>query len=483
MPQRQLPTDIYMNPLCERYAGREMLFLFSNDYKFTTWRKLWIALAECEMELGLSITRAQIDEMKTHLRDIDYDAVARYEADTRHDVMAHIHAYGDLCPSARPIIHLGATSAFVGDNTDLVQMREACVMLLCRLSAVIRALRKFALEYRDLATLGFTHFQPAQLTTVGKRACLWLVDLQMDFEAIEQFVRWVPFLGVKGTTGTQASFLALFNGDNAKAKKLDEMVSARMGFQRILPVTGQTYTRKIDAMALSILSGLAQSFHKMANDIRLLQSLKEIEEPFEKGQVGSSAMAYKRNPMRSERLTSLSRFIMSLAQSPAMTAAEQWFERTLDDSANKRMSIPEAFLSADACCIIAANICEGLVVYPRVIESRIRAELPFMATENILMAAVTRGGDRQALHERIRGHSMEAAKKIKLEGAANDLLDRIAGDPAFGISRADLDKVLNNQDFVGRAPEQTAEFIEQHIDPLLKRAGEYGTIAMPDLRV
>jgi len=483
MPQTRLPTDIYLNPLCERYAGREMLSLFSNDYKFTTWRKLWIALAECEMELGCDIAVGQIDEMKAHLRDIDYDAVARYESKTRHDVMAHIHAYGDLCPSARPIIHLGATSAFVGDNTDLIQIREACVMLLGRLDAVIRALRNFALEYRDLATLGFTHFQPAQPTTVGKRACLWLLDLQMDFEALEQFVRWVPFLGVKGTTGTQASFLALFNGDHAKVKNLDEMVSARMGFRRILPVAGQTYTRKIDAMALSLLSGLAQSFHKMANDIRLLQSLKEIEEPFEKGQVGSSAMAYKRNPMRSERLTSLARFIMTLAQSPAMTAAEQWFERTLDDSANKRMSIPEAFLSADASCIIAGNICEGLVVYPRVIESRIRAELPFMATENILMAAVKRGGDRQTLHERIRGHSMEAAKKVKLEGAANDLLDRIAGDPAFGMSRAELDRVLNIRDFVGRAPEQTAEFIEQHIDPLLARAEEYGKIAMPDLRV
>jgi adenylosuccinate lyase len=476
-------TSIYSNPMTERYAGKEMQFLFSSDFKFSTWRKLWIALAECEKELGLPITDEQICEMRAHVADINYEAAAEYEARTRHDVMAHIHAYGDLCPTAKPIIHLGATSAYVGDNTDLIQLKEASLILLRRMSKLIAVLKSFALENKDRATLGFTHFQAAQLTTVGKRASLWLWELLMDFEALENFADRICFLGVKGTTGTQASFLALFNGDHTKVKKLDIMVSRCMGFDKTAPVSGQTYSRKIDAQALAVLSGLAQSTHKMANDIRLLQHLKEIEEPFEKGQIGSSAMAYKRNPMRSERLTSLARFIIALAQSPAMTAAEQWFERTLDDSANKRMSIPEAFLAADACCIIATNVCDGLVVYPRVIAKHIEQELPFMATENILMEAVKRGGDRQAIHERIRQHSMEAGNRMKMEGAPNDLLDRIAADPAFGMTRRDLDTIMNVADFVGRAPQQTEEFIKEWIDPLLKRAEKYGPIGMPELKV
>jgi len=468
--------SIYVNPLTERYASDEMLRLFSPDFKFQTWRKLWIALAECERELGLPITEEQIAEMKAHAGDIDYDRVRAIESQTRHDVMAHIHAFGELCPSARPIIHLGATSAYVGDNTDLIQLRDGMRILLGRLAALIGSLRGFALEHRELATLGFTHFQPAQLTTVGKRACLWIQDLCMDYEALDSFSAALPFRGVKGTTGTQASFLSLFDGDHDKVLKLDTMVSARMGFGRILPVTGQTYTRKIDAQAGFLLAGLAVSLHKFANDIRLLQNLKEIEEPFEKDQVGSSAMAYKRNPMRSERLTSLARYILSLSSSPAMTAAEQWFERTLDDSANKRLSIPEMFLSADASLIIARNIAGGLVVYPRMISRHIARELPFMATENIIMEAVKKGGDRQQLHERIRTHSMEAGRRIKLEGRDNDLLDRIAADPAFGLTRENIDALLDVSAFTGRAPRQVTEFIDSVVDPLLHDARKYDTI-------
>jgi adenylosuccinate lyase len=397
--------------------------------------------------------------------------------------MAHIKTFGAVCPAARPIIHLGATSAYVGDNTDLLQMREGCRLLLARCAALMGALRTFALDNAALATLGFTHFQPAQLTTVGKRAALWLYELTLDFEALERFHDGLPFLGVKGTTGTQASFLSLFDGDHEKVKKLDALVAAKMGFDRVVPVAGQTYSRKLDYQAVSALCGLAQSLHKMANDVRLLQHLKEIEEPFEKDQVGSSAMAYKRNPMRSERMTSLCRYIMSLNQSPAMTAAEQWFERTLDDSANKRLVIPAAFLAADAALIIATNVCEGLVVYPAVIARHIAEELPFMATENIIMAAVKNGLDRQDIHERIRVHSMEAGRRVKLEGRPNDLLDRIAGDPQCHMTRDAIEKLLRVGDFVGRAPEQTREFIASCIDPLLGRAGRYGTVRKAELSV
>ncbi len=473
----------YSNPLLERYASTEMSYLFSAHYKFSTWRKLWIALAECEKDLGLSITDGQLEEMRANVDAIDFDRAAAYESKFRHDVMAHIHTYGECCPKARPIIHLGATSAFVGDNTDLIQMREACRLLLSRLTRLITDLKEFALANADRATLGFTHYQPAQLTTVGKRATLWLYDLSLDFEAIRSFVESLPFRGVKGTTGTQASFLSLFSGDHEKVRQLDRDVSAKMGFERVLPVTGQTYTRKIDAQAGALLSGLAQSLHKMANDIRLLQNLKEIEEPFEKSQVGSSAMAYKRNPMRSERLTSLCRYIISLSSSPAMTAAEQWFERTLDDSANKRLSIPEMFLAADASLLIADNVCSGLVVYDKMIERHIREELPFMATENIIMAGVQRGGDRQELHELIRAHSMEAGKVVKLEGGQNDLLERIAGDPHFGLSREAIDTLLKVEDFIGRAPQQVSEFIDDVIDPLLEQARKYGTGSEAVLKV
>jgi adenylosuccinate lyase len=473
----------YQNPLIERYASERMSFIFSPHFKFSTWRKLWIALAECQRDLGLPVQNEQIEEMRAHIDDIDYDMAAAAESRMRHDVMAHIAAFGAVCPRAKPIIHLGATSAYVGDNTDLIQMREASRMLLSRLGALLAALRAFALSQADRATLGFTHFQSAQLTTVGKRATLWLNELTMDYEALEQFEQTLPFLGVKGTTGTQASFLELFDNDHEKVKKLDVLVSKAMGFDKVIPVSGQTYSRKIDFQAGAILCGMAQSLHKMANDIRLLQHLKEIEEPFEKNQVGSSAMAYKRNPMRSERLTSLSRYIISLSLSPAMTAAEQWFERTLDDSANKRLSIPEMFLAADASLIIATNVCEGLVVYPALISRHIAEELPFMATETIIMAAVKAGGDRQEIHERIRVHSMEAAKRVKQEGASNDLLDRIAGDPLFKMTRETLDRLLDVKRCIGRAPEQTREFIETVIDPLLLRAARYGTVQKSSLNV
>jgi adenylosuccinate lyase len=473
----------YQNPLIERYASPEMSFVFSPHFKFTAWRKLWIALAECQKELGLNITTGQIDEMKAHVEDIDYAMAKKVEAQTRHDVMAHIKTFGSVCPSARPIIHLGATSAYVGDNTDLLQMREGCRLMLARCACLIRALRTFALDHAGLATLGFTHFQPAQLTTVGKRASLWLYELTLDFEALEQFYRSLPFLGVKGTTGTQASFLALFDGDHEKVKKLDSMVAAKMGFDRVVPVSGQTYSRKLDYQGTSMLCGLAQSLHKIANDVRLLQHMKEIEEPFEKDQVGSSAMAYKRNPMRSERITALCRYLITLNQSPAMTAAEQWFERTLDDSANKRLVIPEAFLAADAALVIATNVCEGLVVYPAVIARHLSEELPFMATENIIMAAVKSGLDRQDIHERIRVHSMEAGKRVKLEGKPNDLLDRIANDPQFHMTKKDIEKLLNVDDFIGRAPEQTREFIASVIDSLLERAQGFGTVQKAELSV
>lgn len=480
---RKQQTDVYANPLLERYSSAEMSFVFSPDFKFGTWRKLWVALAECEMDLGLPVSLSQVKEMKEHLTDIDYDAARSYEASTRHDVMAHILTFGDKCPAARPIIHLGATSAYVGDNTDLIQMKGAILILIRRCAGVIAALRSFALEHKNRATLGFTHFQPAQLTTVGKRACLWLYDFAMDFEELERAYAEMPFLGVKGTTGTQASYMSLFSGDADKVKLLDKAVAQKMGFTKSVPVSGQTYSRKIDNRVISVVSGLAQSCHKMANDIRLLSNLREIEEPFETGQVGSSAMAYKRNPMRSERMTSLSRYILSLSSSPAMTAAEQWFERTLDDSANKRLSIPEAFLAADAVLVIAYNIASGLVVYPKVVEKHVAEELPFMATENILMEAVKKGGDRQSLHERIRRYSMEAAKAIKLEGKENDLLSRIAADPAFNLSTADISRILDVKAFVGRAPQQVDEFISEVVDPLLARSKQYGSIDKKELSV
>lgn len=473
----------YLNPLLERYASKEMSYIFSPQNKFSTWRKLWIALAECEKELGLPITAEQIEELKNHIDDIDFSLAKKYESKVRHDVMAHVHTYGEACPKARPIIHLGATSAYVGDNTDLIQTRDGFKLILGRLAALIDLLRSFALQYADTATLGFTHFQPAQLTTVGKRACLWMQDLAMDYNDISAFVTNLQFLGVKGTTGTQASFLTLFDGDHEKVKQLDINVTKRMGFNGPLPVSGQTYTRKIDYQAASLLSGLAQSLHKMANDIRLLQHLKELEEPFEKGQIGSSAMAYKRNPMRSERMTSLCRYIISLCQSPAMTAAEQWFERTLDDSANKRLSIPEAFLSADACLLIAINVADGIVVYPKVIEKHINDELPFMATENIIMACVKKGQDRQDLHEKIRVHSMEAARMVKMEGKSNDLIERIMADSTFGLSKEEMNVLLDFRTFTGRAPEQVREFIKDWIDPLLAKAESDASFKRVELTV
>ncbi|MDG5814344.1 adenylosuccinate lyase [Chitinispirillales bacterium ANBcel5] len=473
----------YSNPLLERYASQKMSAVFSPQFKFSTWRKLWVALAEGQQELGLPISDEQIEEMRAFVDDIDFELAATYEKETRHDVMAHVHTFGSQCPKAKPIIHLGATSAYVGDNTDLIQLKKATEITLSRLSTLIATLRNFAWENRSVATLGFTHFQPAQLTTVGKRASLWLYDLLMDFEALETFHSSLRFRGVKGTTGTQASFLSLFEGNHQKVKDLDSSVCSKMNFEKVLPVTGQTYTRKIDSQITSILSGLAQSLHKIANDIRLLQNLKEIEEPFETKQIGSSAMAYKRNPMRSERLTALCRFIMSNSLSPAMTAAEQWFERTLDDSANKRLTIPETFLGADAALIIGENVCNGLVVYPKVIEKHINAELPFMATENIIMAAVKKGADRQEIHERIRIHSMEAAKEVKLKGKENDLLERVASDPKFSMSKEDLLSLLKVSDFIGRAPEQVEEFLRESVDPLIKKADKFANTQKEDLSV
>ena len=473
----------YVNPLSDRYAGPEMLRLFSPRYKFSAWRRLWCALAEAEKELGLPITDEQIAEMRKNVDNIDFDAAKAFEKQTRHDVMAHIAAFGALCPAAKPIIHLGATSAFVGDNTDLIQTREACRILLGRLVTLISTLKTFALDNAETATLGFTHFQPAQLTTVGKRACLWIYDLLMDFEELRRFESTLKFRGVKGATGTQASFLNLFDGSHDKVRTLDKNVAKKMGFDEVFPVTGQTYTRKADAQIASILGGLAQSLHKLANDIRLLQHLKEIEEPFEKGQVGSSAMAYKRNPMRSERLTALCRFIISNSLSPAMTAAEQWFERTLDDSANKRLAIPQSFLAADAALIIAENVCDGLAIYPNVISKHIKEELPFMATENIIMESVKRGGDRQLLHEHIRVHSMEAGKKVKVDGGENDLLKRIAGDEIFGMTESDLAALLDVKQFIGRAPEQVREFVTEYVDPIIETDKVYGSPERGELSV
>ena len=464
-----MSTHVYKSPLCSRYSSKEMQELFSEDTKFKTWRKLWIALAETEKELGLPITDEQINELKANKDNINYEDAIAQEKKVRHDVMSHVFAYGLQCPSAKGIIHLGATSCYVGDNTDIIIMTEAMKLIHKKLISVIASLSDFADKYKDLPTLGFTHFQPAQLTTVGKRATLWIQELIMDLEDLEHQISKAKLLGSKGTTGTQASFLELFDGDTEKVKKADMMIAKKMGFDAVFPVSGQTYSRKLDFQVLSILSSIAQSAYKFANDIRLLQHLKEIEEPFEKNQIGSSAMAYKRNPMRTERICSLARYVIADAINPAVTAATQWFERTLDDSANRRISIPEAFLAVDAILSIYLNVSEGLVVYDNVITSRIMSELPFMATENIMMQAVKKGGDRQELHERIRVHSMAAAKVVKEEGKANDLLERIADDELFNLDKDELSTLLNPKDYIGMAPEQTVDFLKNCVKPILDK--------------
>ena len=464
--------NTYENPLNSRYASAQMQYLFSPDFKFKTWRKLWIALAASEMELGLAITPAQIAEMKAHVDDINYETAAERERLVRHDVMAHVFAFGEQCPLAKPIIHLGATSCYVGDNTDVIIMTGALNLILKKLVNLIEVLARFALTYKDLPCLAFTHFQPAQPTTIGKRATLWLMDLLMDLAALEFQLSQMRLLGSKGTTGTQASFMELFDGNHEKVKALDDKIAAKMGFAACYPVAGQTYPRKLDSQVLFVLSGIAQSAAKFSNDMRLMQNLKEVEEPFEKNQIGSSAMAYKRNPMRSERIASLSRYILVDTLNPCITAATQWFERTLDDSANKRISVAQSFLAADAVLELYINVADGLVVYPKMIEKHLREELPFMATENIMMAAVKRGGDRQELHEKIRTHSMAAGRIIKEEGGKNDLLERIAADKAFGMTLEELENLLQPTDFVGRAPEQTEEFIENDIKPVLEKHAE-----------
>lgn len=461
--------NIYESPLNSRYAGAEMKELFSPDKKFRTWRRLWIALAEAEKELGLNITDEQINELVKFKDDINYDVAAKREKAVRHDVMAHIYAYGEQCPKAKPIIHLGATSCYVGDNTDVIIMTEAMRIIRKKVLSVVSRLSDFAMKYKDMPTLGFTHFQAAQITTVGKRACLWIQDLMMDLEEIDFCLERVKLLGSKGTTGTQASFMELFDNDEEKVKKLDLIIAKKLGFKGVFPVSGQTYSRKLDSIFMNVLSGIAQSCSKFSNDMRLLQHLKELEEPFEKEQVGSSAMAYKRNPMRSERIAGLSRYIIADSINPAVTASAQWFERTLDDSSNKRISIPEAFLAADAVLNIYINIAENIVVYPKVIERHIMEELPFMATENIMMDAVKLGGDRQELHERIRNHSMEAAKNVKVNGGKNDLIDRIVNDPAFGLTINDINKILAPKNFVGRAPGQVKEYIEEQVMPVIEK--------------
>ena len=460
-------TDRYVSPLSERYASKEMQYIFSPDMKFRTWRKLWIALAETERELGLNITQEQIDEMKAHADDINYDVAKERERQVRHDVMSHVYAFGVQCPKAKGIIHLGATSCYVGDNTDIIVMTEALKLVRKKLVNVIAELSKFAAQYKDQPTLAFTHFQPAQPTTVGKRATLWTQEFLMDLEDLEYVLSTMKLLGSKGTTGTQASFLELFDGDQETIDKIDPMIAEKMGFRSCYPVSGQTYSRKVDTRVLNILAGIAASAHKMSNDIRLLQHLKEVEEPFEKSQIGSSAMAYKRNPMRSERIASLSRYVMIDALNPAITSATQWFERTLDDSANKRLSVPEGFLAIDGILDLCLNVVDGLVVYPKVIEKRLMSELPFMATENIMMDAVKAGGDRQELHERIRELSMEAGKNVKVEGKENNLLELIAADPAFNLTLEDLQKSMDPSRYTGRAKEQTEAFIANMVQPVL----------------
>ena len=464
---KYMSTDRYVSPLSERYASKEMQYIFSPDMKFRTWRRLWIALAETEKELGLNITQEQIDELKAHKDDINYDVAKERERQVRHDVMSHVYAYGVQCPKAKGIIHLGATSCYVGDNTDIIVMAEALKLVQKKLVNVIAELSKFADKYKEQPTLAFTHFQPAQPTTVGKRATLWTQEFLMDLEDLEYVMGTLKLLGSKGTTGTQASFLELFEGDQETIDKIDPMIAEKMGFKNCYPVSGQTYSRKVDTRVLNILAGIAASAHKMSNDIRLLQHLKEVEEPFEKSQIGSSAMAYKRNPMRSERIASLSRYVMVDALNPAITSATQWFERTLDDSANKRLSIPEGFLAIDGILDLCLNVVDGLVVYPKVIEKHMMAELPFMATENIMMDAVKAGGDRQELHERIRELSMEAGRTVKVEGKDNDLLERIAADPAFNLTIEELRKSMEPSRYVGRAKEQTVTFIEKTVQPVL----------------
>jgi len=475
--------NLYENPLNTRYASKEISGIFSPDNKFTTWRKLWVALAEAEQELGLGITDEQIEELKSKIDDIDYEKAAIEEKKLRHDVMAHVHTFGDQCPGAKGIIHLGATSAYVGDNTDIITYVQGLKHIRKLLINLINTLSAFAMEYKDLPTLGFTHFQPAQLTTVGKRATLWLQDMLIDLEDLDHLLSVVRLRGAKGTTGTQASFMDLFDNDGEKVKALDAKIARKMGFEKTYAVTGQTYPRKFDAQVTAVLSGIAQTLSKMATDIRLLQHLKEVEEPFESTQIGSSAMAYKRNPMRSERICSLARYIITAAQSPAMTQATQWFERTLDDSANKRIAIPESFLAADAIISIAINISKNMVVYPKVIHQHIMNELPFMATENIIMEGVKKGGDRQDLHEKIRVLSMQAGAVVKTEGKPNDLMNRIVADTTFGIEEKDIERILDPALYIGRAPEQVTDFITQEVQPIITENVELLTIDDVDLKV
>ena len=461
--------DIYESPLNSRYSSKEMKYIFSPDFKFKTWRKLWVALAESEMELGLNITQEQVDELKANMDNINYEVAEAREKEVRHDVMSHVYAYGQQCPKAKGIIHLGATSCYVGDNTDVITMTEGLKLVRKKLVNLMDKLSKFALEYKDMSCLAFTHFQPAQPTTVGKRASLWLMDLVMDMEQLEFQISKMRLLGSKGTTGTQASFMELFDGDTDKIKELDRKIAEKMGFDETFPVSGQTYPRKLDYHVLSVLSSIAQSAYKFSNDMRLLQHLKELEEPFEKNQIGSSAMAYKRNPMRSERISSLARYVICDTVNPAITASTQWFERTLDDSANKRISVAEGFLAVDAILELYINIVSGIVVYPKMIEKRLQSELPFMATENIMMAAVKKGGDRQELHEKIRCHSMDAGRVVKVEGKENDLLYRIANDASFGLTLEEIRAEMKPENFVGRAPQQVEEMVRDYVTPIIEK--------------
>lgn len=461
--------DIYESPLNSRYSSKEMKYIFSPDFKFKTWRKLWVALAESEMELGLNITQEQVDELKANMDNINYEVAEAREKEVRHDVMSHVYAYGQQCPKAKGIIHLGATSCYVGDNTDVITMTEGLKLVRKKLVNLMDKLSKFALEYKDMPCLAFTHFQPAQPTTVGKRASLWLMDLVLDMEQLEFQISKMRLLGSKGTTGTQASFMELFDGDTDKIKELDRKIAEKMGFDETFPVSGQTYPRKLDYHVLSVLSSIAQSAYKFSNDMRLLQHLKEIEEPFEESQIGSSAMAYKRNPMRSERISSLARYVICDTVNPAITASTQWFERTLDDSANKRISVAEGFLAVDAILELYINIVSGIVVYPKMIEKRLQSELPFMATENIMMAAVKKGGDRQELHEKIRRHSMDAGRVVKVEGKENDLLYRIANDASFDLTLEEIQAEMKPENFVGRAPQQVEEMVRDYVTPIIEK--------------
>lgn len=460
-------TNSYESPFCTRYASEEMQYIFSADKKFTTWRRLWVALARAEMKLGLPVTEAQVKQLEENIDNIDYDMAAAREKEVRHDVMAHVYTYGQVCPDAKGIIHLGATSCYVGDNTDVIIMRDALQVIRRKLINVIAQLSDFAMKYKDMPALAYTHLQPAQLTTVGKRATLWTNELLMDLKEIERRISDLQLLGSKGTTGTQASFMELFEGDTDKIKQLEQMIAEEMGFESCVPVSGQTYSRKVDSFVVNALAGIAQSCSKFSNDMRILQSFKEMEEPFEKSQIGSSAMAYKRNPMRSERITSLSRYLMTDVLNPAFTAGTQWFERTLDDSANKRISVAEAFLAADAILNIMINVTSGMVVYPKIVRKRVMAELPFMATENIMMDAVKKGGDRQALHEKIRQYSMEAGKKVKEEGLENDLCERILVDPMFMITKEEMDAIMAPENFTGRSAQQVEEFVSELVQPIL----------------